>query len=80
MTSYIALLPGTGSFPEIVVLPFVVAWVWALIDCLVSKRLKRSEKIGWCIALLLLNVIAAVAYWMVRIVAKRRALGAGSAI
>lgn len=76
MKSFVALLPGIGPVPEIVIILFFVAWVWAMIDCLITKRLKLAEKIAWIIALILLSLLAAIGYWIVRYFAKKRHLAA----
>jgi uncharacterized membrane protein YoaK (UPF0700 family) len=72
MNSFVALLSGTGLMPEIVIIPFFAAWVWAMIDCLITKRLQPAERVVWLIALVLLSLFAAIGYWITRYVSKKR--------
>ncbi len=76
MPSLIASLPGNGSVPEVVILLLAVLWLCALVHCLASKRLNRIEKIVWVIALLVLSVLAAVGYWIVRLVSREKPMAA----
>lgn len=46
------------------VLLLLIIWIWALIECLTSTRLKVVEKLFWFIIILLLNIIGAALYFI----------------
>ncbi len=66
----IGMLPLSG-IPEIVILPFFVAWVWAIVNCLRDSRKTGYEKAIWMVALILLNFATAALYWIVKLVSKK---------
>jgi len=59
-----------GSFsavqllPLIVILPLIALWIWMFRDMLDNVDLPPSAKENWTLAFILLNVIAAVLYYV----------------
>jgi hypothetical protein len=42
----------------------IVFWLWMLVDAIQNKGLRDGEKAGWVIAIALLHVLAAIAYFI----------------
>lgn len=56
---------------EIVIIPLTIAWLWAVIDCAIDKKRSGQSKVTWIIALLIFNILAAIAYWIAKIASRR---------
>ncbi len=42
----------------------MVFWLWMLVDAIRNRGLSDGEKIGWVIAIAILHVLAAIAYFI----------------
>lgn len=60
----LALLPFILLFAAFVA--GVAFWFWALIDCLTKEKSTGNEKIVWLLVIFALNIIGALAYFIVR--------------
>ncbi|EFH88643.1 PLD nuclease N-terminal domain-containing protein [Ktedonobacter racemifer] len=42
-----------------------IFWLWALIDCILNKRLQGSQKLLWFLLILFTHVIGALLYVLI---------------
>ena len=58
-------MPGMHFTDTIIPLVTTAFWVWMLVDCLTSKRLRTGGKIGWGLFIFFTQIVGALIYFFV---------------
>lgn len=49
----------------LVVVPITLFWIWTLIDAIRNKGLSDGERVCWVLAILFLQILGSVLYYMI---------------
>ena len=55
-----------AGFFGLIALAAMAFWVWMLVDCLVNEPSQGNDKIIWALVILLVHVLGAILYYLVR--------------
>ena len=66
------ILTGSVLLPLVLILPLIIFWIWMFRDMLNNNDLSDTAKSNWTVAFIVLNVFAAVFYYVYEYRSRRR--------